>query len=642
MSEDLRKKKTDGINGQNMPQAGQTGALLGELTEEGAPPIGEREVQEATRTLLKYKSGKAFLERRVISSENWWKLRHWSEMPVGNRYDRKPVSAWLFNVIMGKHADAVEAYPEPNILPREEGDKAEAKMLSSIIPVVLEHSGFEEIYSDCAWQKMRQGTGIYGVFWDGSRLGGLGDIAIKKVDVLSLFWKPGITDIEDSPNLFCVDIVDNDELEARYPELKNRLRGNTLTVSRYIYDDSVDESGCSVVVDWYYKRWVNGRRILHYCKYVGDTVLYASENIPKLRDRGYYDDGEYPFVFDPLFPIEGSPCGYGYIDIGKSPQESIDQLNQAITKNAAMAASPRYFIRKDGAVNEEEFADWTKPLVHVNGNLGEDSIKQIVVSPLNDIYVAILNNKVEELKFTSGNQDVANGTVSSGVTAASAIAALQESAGRSSRAATKSAYRAYAKIITKVIERIRQFYDMPRKFRILGQRGMAEYVTYTNANLRSRSQGQLMGMDMGIRKPVFDVKVAPQKASPYSRLSQNELALQLFQLGIFNPQLTDQAANVLDMMEFDGKDGVLQKISENGSVYRQLREYQQLALTLAAKADPQMAEELAQKIDGAAGGGVPLSGGKRAKSGSFLKSAEAGTGRVDSARSQSRQASQPS
>ena len=179
MSEDLRKKKTDGINGQNMPQAGQTGALLGELTEEGAPPIGEREVQEATRTLLKYKSGKAFLERRVISSENWWKLRHWSEMPVGNRYDRKPVSAWLFNVIMGKHADAVEAYPEPNILPREEGDKAEAKMLSSIIPVVLEHSGFEETYSDCAWQKMRQGTGIYGVFWDGSRLGGLGDIAMS-------------------------------------------------------------------------------------------------------------------------------------------------------------------------------------------------------------------------------------------------------------------------------------------------------------------------------------------------------------------------------------------------------------------------------------------------------------------------------
>ena len=192
-------------------------------------------VIHANETLQKYKAGKANLEKRIVSSENWWKMRNWREIDGGNPDDKKPVTAWLFNVIMGKHADAIEAYPEPNILPREAGDKEEAKVLSSILPCVLEQNGFEQTYSDCAWQKMKTGTGIYGVFWDQTKLNGLGDISIRKADALNLFWKPGITDIETSPNLFSVDIVDNDELEAKYPVLQGKLRGNSMTVAKYVY-----------------------------------------------------------------------------------------------------------------------------------------------------------------------------------------------------------------------------------------------------------------------------------------------------------------------------------------------------------------------------------------------------------------------
>ena len=142
-------------------------------------------------------------------------------------------------------------------------------------------------------------------------------------------------------------------------------------------------------------------------------------------ERGLYDDGEYPFIFDRLFPIEGSICGYGYIDIGKGAQEQIDRMDQAIVKNTIMAATPRWFRRSDGSVNEQEYADWTKPFVHVDGNLGQDSLQQVQVNMLPGICVQVLNNKIEELKWTTGNTDVTNGQISSGVTAASAIAALQ-------------------------------------------------------------------------------------------------------------------------------------------------------------------------------------------------------------------------
>ena len=58
------------------------------------------------------------------------------------------------------------------------------------------------------------------------------------------------------------------------------------------------------------------------------------------------------------------------------------------------------FRRADGSVNEQEYADWTKPFVHVDGNLGQDSLQQVQVRTLPAVCVQVLNSKIEELKWT--------------------------------------------------------------------------------------------------------------------------------------------------------------------------------------------------------------------------------------------------
>ena len=587
-----------------------------EVRTTGVPVIGEKELRRAAEILHRYKQGRQNLERRIIADDDWWKLRQWRLFAdKGNPNDDRPASGWLFNVIMGKHADAIAAYPGPNIRPREPDDRMEAQMLSSILPCILEQNDFEEVYSDTCWQKMKQGTGVWGVYWDQDKLGGLGDISIRPVNVLNLFWEPGVTDIQKSQNVFYLELEDNETLLAAYPQLAGKLGGSSGLLARYRTDDAVDLSEKTLVVDWYYKKRVEGRTVLHYCKYVGQTVLYATENdtfVPSVAreevdawgertlvqvpvrgpacERGLYDDGEYPFIFDRLFPIEGSICGYGYIDIGKGAQEQIDRMDQAIVKNTIMSATPRWFRRADGSVNEQEYADWTKPFVHVDGNLGQDSLQQVQVRTLPAVCVQVLNSKIEELKWTTGNTDVTNGQVSSGVTAASAIAALQEASGRSSRAATRSAYRAYARMIRMVIERIRQFYDLPRKFRILGAGGAEEYVSYCNAHLKAQS----LGADGLLRTPVFDVTVTTQKHTEYTKLAQNELALQFFQLGFFRPGMEQQALACLDMMDFDGKEQVLQKI--RGGTQDAL--WQRMALTLAQRYEPELFASLTDSAQG--------------------------------------------
>lgn len=625
-------------------------------------PIGEEQARRAIDTLQKYRQGKSALEARVIASEDWWRMRSWQRIQKGNPEDDKWTSAWLFNVIMGKHADAIAAYPAPAIRPREPDDREEAAKLSSVLPVILEQNDFEEVYSDSQWTKLKQGTLIWHVKWDSSKLNGLGDISVQPVDILSFFWEPGVRDLQKSKNIFLTEMVDNDLLLAKYPELQGKLNSNPQIQQKYNTDDVISFDGKSMVVDWYYKKYQNGRQVLHFAKLVGDTVLQSTENdteqkydtltLPDgsivqqpagrpMAETGLYDDGEYPFVVDALFPVEGSIAGYGYIDIGKSTQEQIDRMNQAIVKNAIMTTTPRWFKRSDGSVNEQEFADWTKPFVHVDGNLGQDSLVPIQVNMLNSNYIAILQNKIEELKWTTGNTDVNNGATNSGVTAASAIAALQEASGRSSKDSTKSAYRAYARMIRMVIERIRQFYDLPRQFRIVGQRGAEQFVQYSNQGLQPQTLYGANGQPDGLRKPVFDIEVSAQKASEYTSMAQNELALQFFQLGFFNPQMVDQALSTLDMMDFDGKDSIIQKIQENADLQQRLIEWQQLALALADRYDPVMGEGLAQQILQEGGQAVPQA------SAAAAEKPEINTGEtqepkiVENARKKSEESTQP-
>jgi hypothetical protein len=183
------------------------------------------------------------------------------------------------------------------------------------------------------------------------------------------------------------------------------------------------------------------------------------------------------------------------------------------------------------------------------------------------VYLAIINNKVDELKETTGNRDVSTGGSSGGVTAASAIAALQEAGSKLSRDSNKTSYRAFKKVVIMIIELIRQFYDLPRCFRIMGPAGATEYVKYSNRSIKKQAQGMVGGMDLGYRLPLFDVEVTAQKQSPYSKMSQNELALQFYQAGFFDPRNYTAATACLDMMDFDRKDIVMTSIKENREKY---------------------------------------------------------------------------
>lgn len=589
------------------------------------PKIGAAEVSKASEILRKYKNGKALLEKKIIANEEFWKLRQWRYIN-DNTNEFKPATAWLWSCIQSRYSDVMDSYPTCNVKPRQMDDKGEAQKLSAIIPVVMEQNRYEETYSDIAWYMLKHGGCVQGVFWDGSKHNGLGDISIKKIDFINLFWEPGITDLQNSTHVFSTELVNNETLEQRYPQCVGKLGGNGITLAKYLYDDTVDTSEKSVVVDWYYHTEYNGRRVLHYVKYVNDIVLYATENdttVPVRNEmdpdtgipleiptgesvavRGLYDHALYPFVAQALYPVEGSICGYGLTDIGRDTQIQIDEMNKAIMENGKAGAMPRYFIKGDGTVNEDEFKELSNKLIHVAGSVDETNLRPVDNCQLPSIYVDLYQCKIEELKYVTSNQDTNNGVAPSGVTAASAIAALQETAGKNARSSNKAFHRAYREVVYLVIELIRQFYDIPRTFRIAPDvTGKEQYIQYSNAGIREQGQ-QTMGLDIGMRLPEFDIDVTSEKANPYKKMEMNELALNFYQQGFFNPQMTDQALACLQMMDFAHKDEIVQRIQQNGTLQQQLFMWQQVALQYAQERSPMDGMRVGQAI--LSQGGQPL------------------------------------
>ena len=545
--------------------------------------IGEDQIKRANEILSKYKQGKQSIDRKATSNQMWWRLRHWDEIKEGQAVpsEQEPVSAWLFNSIINKHADIMDNFPAPNILPRTEQDVAEAESLSEIVPIMLEQNKYDLVYSRAAYDYLIDGGAITGVFWDATANGGAGSNMIKNVDVHNLFWEPGIDDIQDSRNLFNVTLEDADVMKAAYPEHAEELEPqDTGMVEKYVHDDNVDTDQKVEVVDWYYKKvvmvagieddrgnvlYANPKTVLHYVKYCNDTVLYASEDDPEYAEAGYYQHGMYPFVIRPLYPVKDSPWGFGFIDVMKSPQKFIDVVDSAILKNAMMKAKPRFFVKRQAEIDTDKFADWSEPFVEVAGSNLEDLIKQIEIDTVPHAIMTYQQDKITELKETSGNRDFSQGSTMSGVTAASAIASLQEAGSKIPRDINKTFYRGHEQEVRMMVENIKQFMDQPQTYRVDDGAGGFAFITYDNSR---------------IRDSIFDIKIVAEKQSPFSRAAQNETAKEMYSIGFFAPEQALPALACINMMEFEGKDKVRENIQRNSQVMQQMQAMAELITQL--------------------------------------------------------------
>lgn len=572
-------------------------------------PIGQEEISNARTKLSKFMSSKKTYDVRYKNNFDTYNLLYTQnnspqiyiddENQQRNVLIPKRTGAQCLNVIMNKHADAMDNYPEPFCLPRAGDDEKTAETLNAVLPCVLERNGFKKVYSNATTDKLVGGCCGYWVTWDTTKENGLGDVAVSKADLLNVFWEPHIEDIQESSDLFNLKYYDIERVKEIYPEFEN-ITAEKLGAEEYTtFDSSNKQSDKAVVIDWYYKK--GGK--LHFVKFCGETILASTENNPGEYPNGLYEHGRYPLVLDPLFPLRDTPVGFSFVDVCRAPQAYLDDLKVDILKNVKVNSQPRTLANEAGGINSDDLADLSKVVVKCStdprGVVQPIETKGIAAGALN-----VYNSLIEEIKETTGTNDASNGASAAGVTSGSAIAALQEAGGKISRDSNKQSYLVFVEVCNFIIELMRQFYTLPRFFRIKGEDNKPEYIEFDNSGLIKKDIEGVSGEfgEIFQRLPIFDIDVKAQKSSPFATAAQNEMMMQLFKMGAFNPETADASLIMLEGMSFEGKEKVIEKVKENQTLLKTVQEMSNKMQMLEAMNAQKNAESVQAEIPSPAQG----------------------------------------
>ncbi len=555
-----------------------------QITEEA---FKKKVISESIALLQKYKNGNQKYEQKLIENEQWFKSRHWDYIRNANfADDPEPVTSFLLSTLANKHADFMDFYPSANALPREGDDKEEAKQLSKILPIEFEYNDFKDTWDTHSWEKLKHGCGIFGVLYDPDGADGIGAGTVKEVDGLNIYHQPGINKIDESGSVFITRIITNEQFEEDYPDNDVKKAGKVFEPSKYLNDDTIDLTDCTVMIDRYYKkRNEMGKKILHLLQFAGEELIYCSELDEELtadgrprKDVGIYAHGKFPFFFDTLFPEKNSIRGFGLIDIARNPQLYIDKLDQIIVRNAFTSGRNRHLVSESSSINEAEFLDVSKDIVHFAGTLDDTKFRTLTTD---SIATDISNHRIQkiaEIKEITSTNDSSRGESASGVTAASAILALQKASGKVSRADINKSYSVFSNVVYCYVDIIREFYDIPRPYRIQENKE-DKFIEYSNAGIKNQELPVIPGMEAEekqYRKPIFDIKIVPERQDPFSQAAHNEMAKELYTLGVFNPEAYMQAKVMFEMMSFEGMDEVLRMMGENDQTMQLLSQLPQL------------------------------------------------------------------
>lgn len=502
--------------------------------------VSRKLIADALEAYRTYKSDREPLINRIRDNESFYK-RSYERLYSGIMSEMDCDTPFIFTAIENCRADAIDNYPNANILERDPEGTQIAELLSKVVEAQLEISDFKAVYKENVRSKLKYGTAVYGVFYDEVS----GDIDIRSIDILDVYVDMNIPDIEDSRFVFINAAVENELLINKYPDFSQLFSGNaeveTLTDTHSLKDRTV-------ITDCYYKK-ADGT--VHLMKFCDDTVICATEDLAGY-EKGLYSHGRYPIVFDTLYPCDHSPFGFGMIDIGKSTQIEINKLDNAITENIMCASKPRYLSKRNGGINEEEFSDISKSIVHYEGDT--DSLRAIDHSAINEYFLQHRECKKDELKEILANREFQQGATMGGVTAASAIETLRQAGEKRSRAIINDTYDSFKQIVYMVIELMRQFFNDERTYRIYDSDGTKSFAKFSNKMLY-KTDVTASGITM--RELMFDINVVIQRENPYSRENINTTMLDLWKNGLFSTENIQAAVVAMKNMQFDGKEKVI-------------------------------------------------------------------------------------
>lgn len=490
-----------------------------------------------------FRSAYAAEWERLTRNDRLYLGRHWDDAGElqTNNSDPKPVTPVIHSTVENLKADLMDYFPKAIIQPENPSDKEIAEVVGALIAQNHDAINYRNEYVKACHDLLVGGYCVQEVGYDTAANKNIGSAFIRYIDQHNILFDPQCVNIQEGRAVFKIAPKTIESLEQRYPDKKGAFATDEYQLDM---DSNVnyDASKSVLCIEYWWREYDTSAALwrVHMALVAGRQLL---EDSRRAKPDGYIGTGEYPFVVTSLYRRKNSPLGYGVPDMYGDGQKYADKLDQIVLKNARMASHNKMLVTHSSGFDVDDLRDWAKD-VHQGDSL--TGVTWFTNPPLPQYLLQLPSLMRNGIKDDSGANDFSRGNTSSGVTAASAIAALQEAASKRSRMIVGLMHEAFRDAVRYEIEFEREFNILPREVLVTVD-GEQHPAAFESALLTRHTE---LGNDVPIE---FLVSIKVERDNKWSTVAHNELILQMVQLQVLNPQ------QALELMVFEGKEQILHR-----------------------------------------------------------------------------------
>jgi len=222
----------------------------------------------------------------------------------------------------------------------------------------------------------------------------------------------------------------------------------------------------------------------------------------------------------------------------------INRYASYIDTNLRMASKGRLLVDRSAGLDKEALLDWESDVIE-GDRIDAGALHWMQTQPFSGMVTQQMMQLQSDIKQDSGQNQFSRGEPVGGVTAASAISALQEAGGKITRLRTHVFNQGFREMTRQILWLIRQFYDNRR-------------MLYITGRMVDASPDRLFGSSL---TPAYQVQVQVQRRNPLRQQAQNDLFLQAYRLSAQAGQYFPLSA-LFELLHVDGKERIIPLLKE--------------------------------------------------------------------------------
>lgn len=560
-------------------------------TENYNPSDKEREALALVRRLFtKCKTHRGLYDGDWINFYHFFRGKQWDKMRPSYRHSE--VINMVFQNIQSMMPLLTDSSPKIEFLPQEPSDRPIADIMNAVAEFDWTSGKWGHQEAEVILDGHIYGTGHSSMRYNPETQ----RIEYQSEETVYCYPDPEARDVNtDCDYFFKVTPKDIEKVRAAYPEFakfiksdlddllngsKNDLKPlkfkspqDTHTIQEGpSMQDAATKTKCLEIEAHIYDKGIyteqKGDVVEHKLKYPKGRCIKIASDVVLKDDHNPYDHGEIPYQRFVNYILPREYWGMSEVEQLKGPQKIFNKLVSFALDVLTLCGAPVWIVDTTSGIDTDNLV--TRPGMTIEKEPGSEVRMEAGVQ-LQPWVMQLTDRMKDWFDQVGGSQDVTRGANPSGVTAASAITALQEAAQTRIRQKAKN-LEAYLQDVGRQYKSlVLQFYTAPRLYRLTNNQGVNQYF---KMHIEHADDGQgnqkkyfniehidpMTGLSGGLNKyqlsADLDVVATMGSSLPFNKENKRRELLEYFDRGIVD------AEEVLKGVDYPNREAVLQRVKE--------------------------------------------------------------------------------